>query len=58
MLEIFYSPSPGSAALYVDQKVEWQYAFDIHCNAFFVMFMGLYVLQVKNNFIYIIFYNF
>jgi len=29
----------------VKQSVEWLYAFDIHCNAFFPMFMVLYVLQ-------------
>jgi hypothetical protein len=31
----------GSAA----QKVEWLYAFDIHCNSFFVMFLLTHVLQ-------------
>ncbi|TMW59452.1 hypothetical protein Poli38472_004521 [Pythium oligandrum] len=30
---------------FVEQRVEWQYAFDIHCNAFFVLFLFLYVLQ-------------
>mmetsp|Transcript_13194 Transcript_13194/g.21422 ORF Transcript_13194/g.21422 Transcript_13194/m.21422 type:complete len:276 (-) Transcript_13194:1233-2060(-) len=29
----------------VEQEVEWLYAFDIHCNAYFPMFMLLYVLQ-------------
>jgi hypothetical protein len=29
----------------VDQKVEWLYAFDIHCNSFFPLFVILYVLQ-------------
>uniref|UniRef100_A0A7S0NED4 UNC-50 family protein n=1 Tax=Hanusia phi TaxID=3032 RepID=A0A7S0NED4_9CRYP len=29
----------------VEQKVEWLYAFDIHCNAFFPLFLMLYVLQ-------------
>jgi hypothetical protein len=29
----------------VDQKVEWLYAFDIHCNSFFPLFVVLYVLQ-------------
>lgn len=33
-------------ALYVEQRVEWQFAFDIHCNSFFIMFLFLYVLQV------------
>jgi len=29
----------------VDQEVEWMYAFDIHCNSFFPVFLLLYVLQ-------------
>ncbi|KAG6547553.1 hypothetical protein Mapa_011001 [Marchantia paleacea] len=29
----------------VEQKVEWLYAFDIHCNAYFPVFVILYVLQ-------------
>jgi len=29
----------------VDQKVEWLYAFDIHCNSFFPLFLILYVAQ-------------
>ncbi|KAL1925727.1 uncharacterized protein VTP21DRAFT_610 [Calcarisporiella thermophila] len=29
----------------VDQEVEWQYAFDVHCNAFFPVFLILYVIQ-------------
>jgi hypothetical protein len=33
-------------ALYVEQRVEWQFAFDIHCNSFFILFLFLYVLQV------------
>ncbi|KUG01303.1 unc-50 protein [Phytophthora nicotianae] len=32
-------------ALYVEQRVEWQFAFDIHCNSFFILFLFLYVLQ-------------
>ncbi|PXF48679.1 Protein unc-50-like [Gracilariopsis chorda] len=28
-----------------DQKVEWLYAFDVHCNSFFPFFILLYVLQ-------------
>lgn len=28
-----------------DQKVEWLYAFDVHCNSFFPFFMVLYVVQ-------------
>lgn len=30
----------------VDQSVEWMYAFDIHCNAYFPMFLILHVLQL------------
>ncbi|TYZ57445.1 hypothetical protein PybrP1_010832 [[Pythium] brassicae (nom. inval.)] len=30
---------------FVEQRVEWQFAFDIHCNAFFILFLFLYVLQ-------------
>jgi len=33
------------AALSVDQDVEWLYAFDIHCNAFFPFFVLVYVVQ-------------
>lgn len=29
----------------VIQSVEWRYAFDIHCNSFFVFFMFTYILQ-------------
>ena len=29
----------------VIQSVEWRYAFDIHCNAFFVFFLFTYILQ-------------
>ncbi len=29
----------------VDQSVEWLYAFDIHCNSFFPVFVLLYVAQ-------------
>ncbi|CAI5743480.1 unnamed protein product [Peronospora destructor] len=32
-------------ALYVEQRVEWQFAFDIHCNSFFILFLFLYVVQ-------------
>lgn len=28
-----------------DQKVEWLYAFDVHCNSFFPLFIILYVIQ-------------
>ena len=30
---------------HVKQKVEWLYAFDIHCNAFFPFFIMIYVIQ-------------
>eukprot|EP01104_Vermistella_antarctica_P009939 TRINITY_DN2618_c0_g1_i1.p1 TRINITY_DN2618_c0_g1~~TRINITY_DN2618_c0_g1_i1.p1 ORF type:complete len:244 (-),score=54.96 TRINITY_DN2618_c0_g1_i1:37-768(-) len=29
----------------VEQKVEWLYAFDVHCNSFFPFFLAIYVLQ-------------
>ncbi|CAM6105361.1 unnamed protein product [Calypogeia fissa] len=29
----------------VEQRVEWLYAFDVHCNAYFPLFVLLYVLQ-------------
>lgn len=29
----------------VEQKVEWLYAFDVHCNSFFPMFVLLHVVQ-------------
>eukprot|EP00897_Mesotaenium_endlicherianum_P003024 jgi/Mesen1/274/ME1151993C09511 len=29
----------------VEQKVEWLYAFDVHCNSYFPLFILLYVLQ-------------
>jgi hypothetical protein len=28
-----------------DQEVEWLYAFDIHCNGFFPLFVMLFVVQ-------------
>ncbi|RUP47283.1 hypothetical protein BC936DRAFT_145905 [Jimgerdemannia flammicorona] len=28
-----------------DQSVEWAYAFDVHCNSFFPLFLALYVVQ-------------
>lgn len=28
-----------------DQKVEWLYSFDVHCNSFFPLFILLYVVQ-------------
>lgn len=29
----------------VEQRIEWMYAFDIHCNSFFPLFLVLYVLH-------------
>ena len=29
----------------MEQSVEWMYAFDVHCNSFFPMFLVLYVGQ-------------
>lgn len=44
-----------------DQKVEWAYAFDIHCNSFFPIFLILYIIQffflpilIKSNYISLI----
>jgi len=30
----------------VEQHVEWMYAFDVHCNSFFPLFISLFVLQL------------
>ena len=30
----------------VEQHVEWLYAFDVHCNSYFPLFLSLYVLQL------------
>lgn len=35
-----------SMASFVDQSVEWGYAFDVHCNAFFPLLLILHVLQL------------
>lgn len=35
----------STASHTTDQKVEWLYAFDVHCNSFFPFFMLLYVVQ-------------
>lgn len=36
----------GAAPIHtVEQRVEWLYAFDVHCNAFFPLFILLYVVQ-------------
>ncbi|CAI5466733.1 unnamed protein product [Closterium sp. Yama58-4] len=37
--------SGGVASHAVEQKVEWLYAFDVHCNAYFPLFVLLYVVQ-------------
>merc|ERR1712045_138793 len=29
----------------VEQQMEWMYAFDIHCNSFFPLFLVLYVIH-------------
>merc|ERR1712050_58942 len=29
----------------VEQRMEWMYAFDIHCNSFFPLFLVLYVVH-------------
>ena len=29
----------------VEQTVEWAYAFDVHCNSFFPLFLMLYIAQ-------------
>ncbi|KAI9345776.1 UNC-50 [Pilaira anomala] len=48
-----------------DQRVEWAYAFDIHCNSFFPLFLILYIVQffflpllIKTNWICLITSNF
>lgn len=48
----------------VDQTVEWLYAFDVHCNSFFPVFLLLYVIQfflspllLSNRFIATLFSN-
>ena len=37
--------SAGSGVSLQAETVEWRYAFDVHCNAFFPLFLLLYVLQ-------------
>lgn len=44
-------------ALYVEQRVEWQFAFDIHCNSFFILFLFLYVLQVMRVVFYFVLFT-
>lgn len=47
--EKFMYASPGAGQLsssrHVKQSVEWLYAFDIHCNAFFSFFVVIYGVQ-------------
>ena len=42
-----YNPSKttNSSSYAVEQSVEWLYAFDVHCNAYFPMFIIIFVLQ-------------
>ena len=40
-----YLRADATSAMTTDQRVEWLYAFDVHCNSFFPVFMLLYVLQ-------------
>ena len=35
----------GSHTHTVEQRVEWLYAFDVHCNSYFPVFLMLYVVQ-------------
>ena len=37
--------SAGSGVSLQAETVEWRYAFDVHCNAFFPLFLLLHVLQ-------------
>eukprot|EP00268_Persea_americana_P033750 TRINITY_DN3337_c0_g2_i2.p1 TRINITY_DN3337_c0_g2~~TRINITY_DN3337_c0_g2_i2.p1 ORF type:complete len:249 (-),score=2.49 TRINITY_DN3337_c0_g2_i2:576-1322(-) len=40
-----YLREESSNSHVVEQRVEWLYAFDVHCNSFFPMFVVLYVIQ-------------
>merc|ERR1712087_240319 len=40
-----YLRSKGSHSHTVEQRVEWLYAFDVHCNSYFPVFLALYVAQ-------------
>ncbi|TDH67016.1 hypothetical protein CCR75_001595 [Bremia lactucae] len=40
-----HSSVGAGGSLYVEQQVEWQFAFDIHCNSFFILFLFQYVQQ-------------
>lgn len=37
--------STTGSSSHIPQRVEWMYAFDIHCNAFFPLYVILYVVQ-------------
>eukprot|EP00898_Chlorokybus_atmophyticus_P003537 jgi/Chlat1/4184/Chrsp27S04281 len=36
---------PAASSHAVEQRVEWLYAFDVHCNSYFPLFIALYVVQ-------------
>lgn len=38
--------SPSSHSSLVDSSVEWAYAFDVHTNAFFPLYLTLYIAQL------------
>ncbi|XP_042391417.1 protein unc-50 homolog isoform X2 [Zingiber officinale] len=40
-----YMREEATSSHVVEQRVEWLYAFDVHCNSFFPAFIMLYVLQ-------------
>jgi len=39
------TPTSTQIQIHVRQSVEWMYAFDVHCNAFFPLFCILYIIQ-------------
>mmetsp|Transcript_18198 Transcript_18198/g.25203 ORF Transcript_18198/g.25203 Transcript_18198/m.25203 type:complete len:251 (-) Transcript_18198:218-970(-) len=40
-----YLREMGGRSHAVEQRVEWMYAFDVHCNSYFPLFIALYVVQ-------------
>jgi len=43
----FLRAGPGHSHSHAaEQRVEWLYAFDVHCNSFFPMFVALYAVQL------------
>lgn len=40
-----YLREMGGHSHAVEQRVEWMYAFDVHCNSYFPLFIMLYVVQ-------------